>query len=124
MTTHYLDEAERLCDRLAIIDSGSIVACDTPANLLASMGPEILEVRADDPVKAADGLGRGGVDPSDVVVIGQTVTASLRSMSGTRAQQLLEENGVTVRSATTRHATLDDVYLRLTGGRIGAASDD
>ena len=46
MTTHYLDEAERLCDRLAVIDSGQMVACDTPARLLASIGPAVLELRA------------------------------------------------------------------------------
>ena len=45
MTTHYLDEAERLCDRLAIMDKGRIVACDTLANLLSPTGESILEVR-------------------------------------------------------------------------------
>jgi hypothetical protein len=42
MTTHYLDEAERLCDRLAVIDAGTVVACDSPASLLASMGARSL----------------------------------------------------------------------------------
>src|SRR5207244_9712316 len=45
VTTHYLDEAERLCDRLAIIHSGRIVALDTPAALRADLGHEIVEVR-------------------------------------------------------------------------------
>jgi len=44
MTTHYLDEAERLCDRLAVIDAGTVVACDSPASLLASMGDEKLAI--------------------------------------------------------------------------------
>jgi len=53
LTTHYLDEAERLCDRLAIIDGGRIVACDTPARLLADLGEAILELRvAGDPAVA------------------------------------------------------------------------
>ncbi len=122
MTTHYLDEAERLCDRLAIIDSGCLVALDTPASLLASIGREVLELRADDAVIAADALARHGVSPDDVVVIGQTITASLRSMSGAEALRLLQEESVIIRSATTRRATLDDVYLRLTGGRIDSAN--
>jgi ABC-2 type transport system ATP-binding protein len=44
MTTHYLDEAERLCDRLAVIDAGTVVARDSPASLLASIGDEVLEL--------------------------------------------------------------------------------
>jgi ABC-2 type transport system ATP-binding protein len=119
MTTHYLDEAERLCDRLAIIDSGTIVACDTPANLLATMGREVLELRADDAERAAEVLKNGGIAAADVVVIGQTVTASLRTITGREALQLLEDQHIAVRSATTRHAALDDVYLRFTGGHFG-----
>src|SRR6059058_1833831 len=45
LTTHYLDEAERLCDRIAIIHSGRIVALDTPAALLAGLGQELVELR-------------------------------------------------------------------------------
>jgi ABC-2 type transport system ATP-binding protein len=123
MTTHYLDEAERLCDRLAIVDSGTIVACDTPANLLAAIGAEILELRVDEAARAADVLHRSGVARDDIVIIGQTLTASLRQMGGTEALRVLEEEGVAVRSATTRHSTLDDVYLRLTGDRIGAPTE-
>ena len=123
ITTHYLDEAERLCDRLAIIDSGAIVACDTPAHLLASIGPDVLELRAEDAELAADVLRANGVDPEDVVVMGQTLTASLRGLSGAKVLELLDESDVLVRSVTTRRSTLDDVYLRLTGGRMGAPND-
>jgi ABC-2 type transport system ATP-binding protein len=123
MTTHYLDEAERLCDRLAIIDSGAIVACDTPANLLASIGDEVIELRVDQADRAAAVLRRSGIGPDDVVVIGSTVTASLRSLSGGQALQLLDGQAISVRSTTIRRATLDDVYLRLTGDRITVASD-
>jgi ABC-2 type transport system ATP-binding protein len=123
MTTHYLDEAERLCDRLAIIDSGTIVACDSPTALLASIGTEVLELRVDDPTAATRALEAHGVDSDDIVVIGLTVTASLRSLSGSEALRVVEGAAVTVRSATTRHATLDDVYLRLTGGRIDHGTD-
>src|ERR671939_404690 len=45
LTTHYLDEAERLCDRVAIVHAGRIVALDTPAALLADLGSELLELR-------------------------------------------------------------------------------
>jgi ABC-2 type transport system ATP-binding protein len=121
MTTHYLDEAERLCDRLAVIDAGTMVACDSPASLLASMGEQILEIRADQTDRAAMILYSNGVAPQDVLVIGATVTVSLRGIPAARLTQLLHEDSITVRSVATRHPTLDDVYLRLTGGRMTAA---
>jgi ABC-2 type transport system ATP-binding protein len=118
MTTHYLDEAERLCDRIAVVNAGRIVACDTPANLLASVGPEVLEVRVDETDKVVDTLRNNGIATDDIVVIGATVTASLRAQTAPHVLQLLAEDAIHVRSATTRNPTLDDVYLRLTGDRI------
>ena len=123
LTTHYLDEAERLCDRIAIVDAGRIVACDTPANLLGILGDEVLEVRVDDTSTATQAMRAAGMPQEDILVIGSTVTASLR---GSRSETLLHQlrgAGVNVRSATTRIPTLDDVYLRLTGGHITAAEE-
>jgi ABC-2 type transport system ATP-binding protein len=121
MTTHYLDEAERLCDRLGVIDEGTMVACDSPANLLAGIGTEVLELRADDTGRAESVLRTNGVAIEDILVIGGTITASLRGMPGARAVQLLDESPVPIRSISTRPPSLDDVYLRLTGDRIAAA---
>jgi ABC-2 type transport system ATP-binding protein len=123
MTTHYLDEAERLCDRLAIVDAGTIVACDSPSRLLAEIGEEVLEVRVDEPSKAVNLLQQLGIPGDDILVIGSTVTASLRSSDGARILQLLSEYGIPIRTATTRAPTLDDVYLRLTGDRIAGRPD-
>jgi ABC-2 type transport system ATP-binding protein len=121
MTTHYLDEAERLCDRLGVIDGGTMVACDSPANLLAGIGTEVLELRADDTGRAESVLRTNGVAIEDILVIGGTITASLRGMPGARAVQLLDESPVPIRSISTRPPSLDDVYLLLTGDRIAAA---
>jgi ABC-2 type transport system ATP-binding protein len=118
MTTHYLDEAERLCDRLAIIDTGRIVACDTPRALLASIGDEVLDLRVSDPSAAVGVLRAHGIDERDVAVTGSTVTASLRGIPAHRLSERLSEQDITVHAATTRRPTLDDVYLRLTGARI------
>ena len=95
MTTHYLDEAERLCDRLAVVDAGAIVACDSPANFLASIGYEVLEVRVDDTERVVDVLREHGIDADDILVIGGTVTASPPRPSGApeRSQLLAEEHG-------------------------------
>jgi len=123
MTTHYLDEAERLCDRLAIIDAGVMVACDTPAHLLASMGQQIFEVRVDDPGRLIRLLRDHGVAEADILVIGGSVTVSLRTISASELSRLIEADAVGVRSATARPPSLDDVYLRLTGGRMTEPTD-
>jgi len=85
------------------------------------MGDEILEVRVDQTDRAEKILHSNGIAPQDVLVIGATVTASLRGIPGTRLIQLLNEDSITVRSVATRRPTLDDVYLSLTGGRMTAA---
>jgi ABC-2 type transport system ATP-binding protein len=120
MTTHYLDEAERLCDRIGIVDAGTLVACDSPAALLAAVGDEVLDLRVDDAGKAGDVLRLSGTDPSDILPIGGTVTVSLRGAPASRLVGILEDHGVRVRAVTTRRPSLDDVYLRLTGGRLTA----
>lgn len=120
LTTHYLDEAERLCDRIAIVVSGRIVACNTPARLLAELGDQVIEVRVDDANAARRALRAVGVAESDIVAIGTTVTASLRDNPDDVVIRRLRESGVGVRSATTRSPSLDDVYLRLTGDRMSA----
>jgi ABC-2 type transport system ATP-binding protein len=120
MTTHYLDEAERLCDRIAIIDGGRIVACDSPANLLGELGEEVLELRVDEPWQAEATLVGAGVRSTDLLVIGTTVTVLLREHPAEGLVAGLRERGLLLRAVTTRRPTFDDVYLRLTGGRIDA----
>jgi len=120
MTTHHLDEAERLCDRLGVIDAGQLVACDTPANLLAIVGDKVLELRVDDADVAAGVLRGAGVRAPDLLVIGGTLTVSLRGTSGEGVLDLLADRGVAVRSAVTRPSSFADVYLHLAGGRMTA----
>jgi ABC-2 type transport system ATP-binding protein len=120
MTTHYLDEAERLCDRIAIVDGGRIVACDSPARLLGALGPEVLELRVDHPERAEATLVGSGVTAADLLVIGTTLTVLLRDHPADSLISTLREQGAVLRSVTTRRPTFDDVYLRLTGGRIDA----
>ena len=86
VTTHYLDEAERLCDRLAIIHSGRIVALDTPDRLRAEVGPEILELRVrGNGAQALADLRRRGVAGNDAFAVGATLTVPLRSMTAAAA---------------------------------------
>src|SRR5690348_9166768 len=82
LTTHYLEEAQRLCDRVAIIHAGAIVGLDTPAALLAGLGHELLEVRVGgDTGVALAALGAHGVAAADAYVVGQTLTVPLHEVS-------------------------------------------
>jgi ABC-2 type transport system ATP-binding protein len=121
LTTHYLDEAERLCDRIAIVHSGKIVALDTPTALLNSLGGEILELRVSADVEALLSFLRArGHAGDDAFAVGATVTVPLRGASARTVVDSVEEFGAAVTATTTRPPSLDDVYLRLTGTRLAA----
>ena len=121
LTTHYLDEAERLCDRVAIVHLGRIVALDTPASLLGRLGREIVEVRVDgDPQRAIDGLRTHGVAGDDAFAVGATLTVPLHGQAAHEVLHRLTDMRVGTSAVTTRQPTLDDVYLQLTGDSLAA----
>jgi ABC-2 type transport system ATP-binding protein len=121
LTTHYLDEADRLCDRVAIVPAGRIVALDTPAALLAGLGPEILELRVrDDPTAALRALQANGVAGGDAFVIGTTPTVPLHHHTTRDAIVAIGGAGLGGTPLSTRAPTLDDVYLQLTGESLAA----
>jgi ABC-2 type transport system ATP-binding protein len=123
LTTHYLDEAEKLCDRLAVIHSGRIVALDTPASLLASLGREIVELRVDgDAETALESLRSRGIVDGDGFAVGSTLTLPLHDRTPAQAIAAIDGLGLAATSISTRQPTLDDVYLRLTGGRLAEAA--
>jgi ABC-2 type transport system ATP-binding protein len=123
LTTHYLDEAEKLCDRLAIVHAGEIVALDTPAALLAGLGREIVELRVEgDAHRALGVLRERGVVDGDGFAVGSTLTVPLHDRSAADAIAEIDRAGLAPASIGTRRPTLDDVYLRLTGGRLAEAA--
>jgi ABC-2 type transport system ATP-binding protein len=123
LTTHYLEEAERLCDRVAIMHAGRIVALGAPAELLAGLGGELLEARVDGDVQVAlAALGAHGLASADAYVVGQTLTVPLHDATAGDAIAALDRAGLTVGSVASRQPTLDDVYLRLTGAGLPAAA--
>jgi ABC-2 type transport system ATP-binding protein len=123
LTTHYLEEAERLCDRVAIMHAGAIVALGTPGALLAGLGGELLELRVDGDVQVAlAALGAYGIAAAEAYVAGQTLTVPLHGTSAGDAVAALHHAGLGTGALATRRPTLDDVYLRLTGETFAAAA--
>jgi len=116
LTTHYMEEATRLCDRVAIIDHGKVIAQESPAALIASLGArQIVAFSADGelPAEALAALtGVRGVQRQDeswvlsVDRASETLPAVLAELTSRRLQ---------MHSLTTHQATLEDVFVHLTG---------
>jgi ABC-2 type transport system ATP-binding protein len=123
LTTHYLDEAERLCDRLAILHEGRIVALDTPAALRRELGEHLVELRTtDDAEDALRALRARDVAGSDAFTIGSTLNIPIHRGTPAEAIAAITDAGIRATAVTSRQPTLDDVYLRLTGGQLNAAA--
>ena len=114
MTTHYMDEAE-YCDRIAIIDHGKIVALDTPENLKAGVGGDILDLVTDN-----DELTRQELSAKyGVAVLQDEAGLHVEVTNGAgEIPKLVRELSAKVLSVSTRRPTLDDVFLKLTGREI------
>jgi ABC-2 type transport system ATP-binding protein len=123
LSTHYLEEARQLCDRVAIMREGQIVGLDSPERLLAELGNEILELRVDgDGPAALAALRASGIASDDAYTIGSTVTVPLHDHDVAKALTALSSSSLSAAAVATRGPTLDDVYLRLTGERLSAAA--
>jgi ABC-2 type transport system ATP-binding protein len=123
VTTHYLDEAQRLCDRVAIIHEGSLVALDSPKALLAALGREILEFRVDgSPDRALATLRDRGIAAEDAFAIGARITVPLHTHTVAEALAAIESERLRTSEIATRIPNLDDVYLQLTGGTVREAA--
>jgi len=121
VTTHYMDEADKLCDRIAIVDHGNLVALDSPLKLKASIpGKNILEVSfADVPPGWVDTL-RALADVGDVRA--EENVFRISSHNGPRTTvELLEAAraaGIAVASLSVQSTTLDDVFVHYTGHQL------
>ena len=117
ITTHYMEEAEFLCDRVAIMDKGKIVALDTPAGLIRSLeAPYEISVALDGEWPAGEPAGLPSVTETTLAEDGRF---TLRSSDSAATIQALADRasseGVKVRRLEVRHASLEDVFLSLTG---------
>ena len=122
LTTHYLDEAERLCDRLAIIHAGRIVALDTPRAMLASLGRELVELRVEGAADSAlASLRERGVAGEDAFAVGSRLTLPLHDRNSHETIAAVRRLGI-AGAISAREPTLDDVYLHLTGDSLAPAA--
>jgi len=121
LTTHYMDEAERLCDRLAIVDHGQIIAEGTPADLIARLGGHhVVEFEASNNHSAAAERWRGlpgveGVRQDDGLVC---LTVREPHLTIPALLDAVEAQGGQLEHLTTRQASLEDVFVRLTGRHL------
>src|SRR6266705_1698717 len=121
LTTHYLDEAERLCDRIAVMHQGMIVALDRPGALLAGLGAELVELRVEqDPAAALAAMRAHGLAADDAFAVGSTLTVPAASRPARDTIAAITGLGIHAEALTTRKPTLADVYLQLTGSRLAA----
>lgn len=119
LTTHYMDEADALADRVIVIDHGRIIADDSPARLRSGLVGDRLDIEAADIADAArlaaviETIAR----PLSIVVAGATVQARIDGAPRLVPQLLrtLDGQGIAVASTEVARATLDDVFLHLTG---------
>ena len=122
LTTHYMEEAERLCNRVAIMDHGKVIALGTPGELIASLGAEhVIEfsLSATVPDDLADGLrGLGGVTAVRPGNGGFSLTVTELHRTLPALLTFLQQRSLELSSLTTHHATLDDVFVSLTGRQL------
>jgi ABC-2 type transport system ATP-binding protein len=120
LTTHYLEEAELVCDRVGILHGGKLVALHTPRQLVDDLGQQIVEVRVlGDAAPVASALAETGVGSDSPLVTSGTVTMGSNASSGDIADVLgaLTEPHPEIVGTAVRRTTLNDVYLHLTGSQ-------
>jgi ABC-2 type transport system ATP-binding protein len=123
LTTHYMDEAERLCERVAIVDHGKIIALGPPAEMISTLGGEhVIEFA----------LENGSVQSLDVSALANLVSVkSVRKEPDGYSLHVhephlaipaliacLQQSGSALARLTTRHASLEDVFVKLTGRHL------
>jgi ABC-2 type transport system ATP-binding protein len=120
LTTHFMDEAEALCDRVAVVDRGKVIALGTPPELVRGLGGDsIVEAETDPP---PDGNALARLEGVKNVVVTERLARLVVERAHEvvpRVLQHLDATGRRLLHLSTRHGTLEDVFLSLTGRRLG-----
>jgi ABC-2 type transport system ATP-binding protein len=122
LTTQYLEEADRLAQRIAVVDHGRIVAQGTASELKATIGTEVLLVRVSDPARAADvGAALADLAAGDEPLVdgaaGEIRLAVADPSASAEAVRRLDARGLPIAAIELQQPSLDDVFLTLTGRR-------
>jgi ABC-2 type transport system ATP-binding protein len=122
ITTHYMDEADRLCDRIAIVDHGNLVALDTPLALKSSVpGSNVVEAQfANPPLGWVEQLhSLTGVESvQDQGGNMYRILTSTGSQTTTGLVELAVRTGVEIKTLTVQNTSLDDVFVHYTGRQL------
>ncbi len=120
LTTHYMEEAEQLCQRVGIIDQGRIIAMDTPGNLIANSGLEstvefsCVPEEQDRMLQRLAGIGKiSRQENNRFVVHTKEFSRALQELA-----RVSSENDLNLKNITMREATLEDLFLSLTGEKL------
>jgi ABC-2 type transport system ATP-binding protein len=121
MTTHYMEEADQLCDRLAIIDQGRLLAIDTPASLKAKApGGTLIDLVLDGAAEQVTAAARGLPHVTEVAATGDTLR--VRSDSGGRIIseliEVVERGGRQVKNISLKEPSLETLFISLTGRKL------
>ncbi|MBX9396772.1 ATP-binding cassette domain-containing protein [Streptomyces sp. TRM72054] len=125
LTTHYLDEADSLCDRVLIIDKGRIIAEDSPRSLKAAISHDTIEIEVDGDTARATDLLTAHRDVHEVSVNGMVLSIGCRDAERLLADLLrtLESARIRVESLRVLKPTLDDVFMTMTDRRSQRGAD-
>jgi ABC-2 type transport system ATP-binding protein len=122
LTTHYMEEAERLCDRVAIFDQGKIIAEGTPNELIRSLGAEhVLEFSVEGDKSRVDQERLAQIESVENIELDEDIfrmTVGKPHLVIPEVVTRLAASGVAMASLTTRHASLEDVFVSLTGRHL------
>lgn len=126
LTTHYMDEAEKLCQRVAVIDHGKVIALGSPSQLISQLGGEhivqfSLDTNGDEQPDEALFANVQSVRSVAADTSGFLLTVGEPHLAIPTLMQVIEQNHLTLASLTTRHVNLEDVFVNLTGRHL---SDD
>ena len=119
LTTHYIEEADELCNRVAIIDHGRIIKLDTPDRLKNSLGGDIIRIGSSRPGKLA-GLIKKSRFVGSVKEVGDSIEITTKNGSEAipRIIGIAKDAGIEVAYTTLKRPTLEDVFISLTGKEI------
>jgi ABC-2 type transport system ATP-binding protein len=119
LTTHYLEEAEVMCDRIAIMNDGALVALDTTRNLMGRLDKRTLKVRLGQPTQLTEAITRRAPRISED---GRSLEFHLaRSEESAEVLKELMSSGAPVTDVETKDASLEDVFLKITSRKLDAS---